>query len=102
MRQHYDEFQSRNTEIVNLGPDDAEKYRAYWAENDMPFVGLADPDHTVAKQYAQVVSIFKFGRMPMQLLVDPSGVIRYLHASSSMKDIPRDDAVLAELDRLQG
>jgi hypothetical protein len=38
--------------------------------------------------------------MPLQLLLDREGVIRYRHDSSSMSDIPNDDVVLDALAAL--
>lgn len=101
LRREYTAFESRECEILNVGPDSAEKFREYWDEHNMPFVGLADPNTKVAKLYQQAVRLLKFGRMPMQLIVDPEGVVCYRYDSKSMKDIPAAADVLAELDRLQ-
>jgi len=100
LRLNYPKFTERDCEIVNLGPDKAAEYRAYWQKHEMPFVGLADPKHVAAKAYGQPVRLLKLGRMPMQLLVDREGVIRYFHESTSMSDIPHDDVVLSALDAL--
>ena len=100
MRREYTQFVALDCEVVNLGPDTAEAYRAYWAEHDMPFVGLADPDHRVAKVYGQPVRLLKLGRLPLQLIVDKLGVVRDRHESNSMKDIPEVQSVLAQLERL--
>jgi hypothetical protein len=37
----------------------------------------------------------------MQLLVDPSGVVRSRHEGGWMSDIPESRAVLEELDRIR-
>ena len=66
----------------------------------MPFVGLADHDHTVASLYGQQVSILKFGRMPALIVVDREGRIRYQHYGDSMSDIPLDETILSLLDDL--
>ncbi len=100
MRNEYPQFVERGAEILDLGPDSAAAFRAYWDEHDMPFPGLADPDHRVAKRYGQPFRLLKLGRMPLLLVVDRSGVIRYRHDGSSMRDIPDAADLLAVLDRI--
>ena len=100
MRGEYPKFQALDCEIVDVGPDSAKKFRDYWAEHSMPFVGLADPDHVAAKRYQQAIKLLKLGRMPLQLIVDRDGIVRQRHDSGSMSDIPGIDTVLGELERL--
>lgn len=66
----------------------------------MPFIGLADPDHEVAKKYEQEVNILKFGRIPAQMLIDKSGVLHFVHYSNSMSDIPENKEILEKIDDL--
>lgn len=100
MRQEYDEFAKRGAEIIAIGPESAQAFAAWWREHRMPFVGLADPDHSVSKLYGQQVKILKLGRMPAQLIVDKNGMIRYKHYGNSMSDIPENGDILAILDNL--
>ncbi len=100
LRQDYDEFVKRGAEVIAIGPEGEEAFSKWWREHYMPFVGLADPDHSVSKLYGQQVKIFKLGRMPAQLIVDKSGMIRYKHYGSSMSDIPENSEILAILDEL--
>jgi peroxiredoxin Q/BCP len=100
LRSEYPKFQELDCEIVDVGPDSAQKFRAYWAEHSMPFVGLADPDHVAAKRYQQAVKLLKLGRMPLQLIVDREGIVRQRHDSNSMSDIPSIETVLDALARL--
>ena len=51
LRQEYQEFVAREAEVVVVGPDSESAFRDYWQREDIPFVGLADPTHTVAKRY---------------------------------------------------
>jgi peroxiredoxin Q/BCP len=99
LRREYPEFQEREAEILNIGPDDAEAFRKYWEEHDMPFPGLADPKHVVAKRYGQPVRLLKLGRMPMQIIVDGDGVIVHRHEGNGMSDIPESSDLLAIIDR---
>lgn len=100
MRDHYSDFASRGVEIVAVGPDDANVFKHYWAREEIPYVGLPDPDHVVAKLYKQEVNLFKLGRMPMNCIVDVKGRIRYVHYGASMSDIPDNETFLSVIDAL--
>ena len=100
LRQAYDQFESNNTEVIVVGPDNAEQFEEYFSEHDLPFVGLPDPKHRVLKTYGQEVNLFKLGRMPAQVLVDKSGTVRFVHYGKSMRDIPEPEEVLALIDDL--
>ena len=98
LRQDYAEFAAREAEIVVVGPEDQSAFVGYWDKEKLPFVGLADPDHTVANRYRQEVKLLKMGRMPATVVVDKTGEIVYLHYGDSMKDIPANAEILAVLD----
>jgi peroxiredoxin len=100
LRQGYQEFVSRNTEIVVVGPEDRKAFATYWQEERLPFVGLPDPKHTVLKLYGQQVKLFKLGRLPAQVIIDKSGRARYAHYGHSMSDIPSNAELLALLDEI--
>ena len=53
-------------------------------------------------QFGQEIKLLKLGRMPAQVIVDKTGLARYVHYSSSMSDIPNNQEVLALIDALQG
>lgn len=74
--------------------------RTYWEREHIPFPGLTDPGHAVARRYGQQVRLLRFGRMPAVLIVDPAGVIRFRHDGRSMRDIPTVDDLLTHLDQL--
>ena len=67
----------------------------------MPFVGLPDPDHSVARMYRQEVNLFKLGRMPLSCVIDKKGYVRYVHYGASMRDIPTNDELLQVIDELK-
>lgn len=100
MRQGYPKFVKKETEIIVIGPDDAEDFRKYWKREKLQFIGLPDPKHTVLNLYGQEVKIFKLGRMPAQMLVDKSGTLRYAHYGHSMADIPSNKELLSLIDSL--
>jgi peroxiredoxin len=100
MRDHYDDFLARGAEILAVGPGDANAFKKYWEKENIPYIGLPDPKHTVAKQYRQEVNIFKLGRMPLNCIVDTDGRIRYVHYGASMSDIPDNETFLRVIDEL--
>jgi peroxiredoxin len=100
MRDHYGDFLSRGAEILAIGPGDANAFKKYWAKESIPYVGLPDPTHKVARLYRQEVNIFKLGRMPLNCIVDTEGRIRYVHYGASMSDIPDNETFLRVIDEL--
>ena len=100
LRQDYDEFVSRETAVLVLGPEDAKAFTHYFSAHNLPFVGLPDPRQTVLKLYGQQIKIFKFGRMPAQVLVDKAGIARYVHYGHDMRDIPKNQEMLGLIDSL--
>lgn len=100
LRQDYQKFVDRKTEIVVVGPENAEAFKNYFEKNDLQFIGLPDPKASVLKLYGQEVNIFKLGRMPAQAIVDQQGVARFVHYGHSMSDIPENEELLAILDEI--
>jgi peroxiredoxin Q/BCP len=100
LRDSYAEFTSRGAEILAVGPDKLKPFAKYWHENRIPFVGLPDPKHQVAKLYKQEVNLFKLGRMPMNSIVDREGHLRFVHYGLSMSDIPDNETFLEVIDKL--
>ncbi len=100
LRDEYPAFRERNAEILAVGPNRAADFKRYWSNHNLPFIGLPDPDHRVARMYRQEVNPFKLGRMPLNCIVDRAGLIRYLHYGNSMSDIPENDELRAVIDEL--
>jgi peroxiredoxin len=100
LRLDYAEFEKRKTTILVLGPEGALAFAKYWQENELPFIGLPDPTHSVLKLYGQKIDLFKFGRMPAQVLVDKTGMARFVHYGHDMTDIPKNAEMLVLIDSL--
>jgi peroxiredoxin Q/BCP len=98
LRQDYEAFTERDTEIVVIGPDDNKAFASYWEKHTLPFVGLPDKKHTILKSYGQKVDLFKLGRMPAQMLINKKGTLRYVHYGHSMQDIPDNTEILELID----
>ena len=97
MRQDYDKFLAQDAELLVVGPEDADAFRRYWRDHDLPFPGLPDPKHSVLKLYGQQVKLFKLGRMPAQVIIDINSIARYVHYGKGMSDIPSNEEILAAL-----
>ena len=100
LRDGYEKFTSRNAEILAIGPNSPSVFAQYWANEKIPFVGLPDADHQVARMYKQEVNLFKLGRMPLNCIVDLKGYIRFAHYGASMQDIPSNAELLHVIDLL--
>jgi peroxiredoxin len=98
LRQDYQAFIDRNTEIIAIGPEDMHTFTNWWHNEHMPFVGIADPEHIIAKMYGQEVNPLKFGRMPAMVVIDKYGNIRLRHYGDSMSDIPSNKEIISLLD----
>ncbi len=98
LRQDYQAFVHRDTAVIAVGPDSQQAFMDFWEKHAIPFIGLADPDHTAAKLYDQEINLLKLGRMPAQIIIDKHGIARFVHYADSMSDIPENEAILNELD----
>ena len=88
LRQDSDRLAKLDIEVLVVGPENADSFREYWKKESLLFKGLPDPDHSVMKLYGQEVKIFKLGRMPAQMLIDKSGILKFVYYGNSMADIP--------------
>ncbi len=100
LRDDQSKFEELDTVIIVVGPEGFKTFRNYWAENDLPFIGLPDPSHSVLKLYGQEVNLFKLGRMPAMVIVDKRGQVRFVHYGHAMSDIPPNKDVLQSLKSL--
>jgi len=100
LRQDYQKFVERDTEVIVVGPEGSEQFETFWSEHDLPFIGLPNPNHSVLKLYGQQIKLFKYGRMPSQVIVDRQGVARFVHYGNSMSDIPGTQEMLETLDEI--
>jgi len=100
LRDDYTLFTVRGVEILAVGPNSPSAFEQYWRNENIPFIGLPDADHRVAKLYRQEVNIFKAGRMPLSCVVDTQGYIRFVHYGASMKDIPSNEELFHVIDEL--
>ena len=100
LRLDYSKFIERQTQVIVVGPENARAFEDYWREHSLPFIGLPDPKASVLKRFGQEVNLFKLGRMPAQVIVDKTGIARFVHYGHSMSDIPENSEILELLDQL--
>jgi peroxiredoxin Q/BCP len=100
LRQDYQKFVERTTEIITIGPEDADGFTKWWHVHEMPFIGIPDPIHDVGKLYNQEFKLFKGGRLPALAVIDREGKIRLMHYADSPGDIPSDEEIITLLDNL--
>jgi peroxiredoxin len=100
LRDGYGRFTDHGAEILAVGPDTLPVFQQYWRNEKIPFRGLPDPDHSVARTYRQEVNLFKLGRMPLNCVIDAKGYVRFAHYGKSMSDIPTNDELLHVIDAL--
>ena len=94
LRRDYEKFVKLDTEILVAGPENAEAFKQYWEKENLPFIGLPDPEHRILKLFGQEVKLFKLGRLPAQMIIDKSGRVRFVHYGHSMMDIPENEELL--------
>jgi peroxiredoxin len=100
LRQDQEKISSRNVVIIVVGPDSAGRFEDFWIKNNLNFIGIPDPDHSILKLFGQQVNLFKLGRMPAQVIIDKNGIARFAHYGHAMYDIPETDEILEVLDEL--
>jgi peroxiredoxin Q/BCP len=101
LRDDYTEFTSRSAEVIAIGPNGPGEFGRYWRSEQMPFIGIPDPRHRVARRYRQEVNLFKLGRMPLVAVVDAGGLLQYVHRADSMADIPENGVLLEVIERIR-
>jgi len=100
MKNDFEKFSSRNTTVVVIAPHRAEKVKIFWSDEELPFIGVPDPDGRLGKLYGQEWNALKLGRMPALFVVDPGGNLALAHYGQNMSDIPADEELLTILDKI--
>lgn len=85
---------------MSAGSENEADFQKYWKNNELPFIGIPDPQQEILKMYGQEVNLLKLGRMPAQFLIDAQGNLQMVHYGSSMKDIVDNEQVLSRLDQM--
>jgi peroxiredoxin len=100
LRREIDTFESRQAVILVIDPDRPDQIKEYWEREGLPFPGFADTENQVASLFHQKVDIFRDGRLPSIVILDRESRIRYRYDGASAPDLPANEILLAELDRI--
>ena len=100
LRQDYQKFVERKAEVITVGPEDATGFTKWWHEHQMPFIGIPDPKHDIAKLYNQEFKLLRGGRLPSMAVIDKAGKVRFMHYADLPSDIPSNEDILSLLDKL--
>ena len=100
LRDDYQKFVDYGVVVLAIGPNSPTAFEQYWANESIPFIGLPDTDHRVARMYRQEVNLFKLGRMPLNCVIDTKGYVRFAHYGASMSDIPTNEDLFYVIDEL--
>lgn len=100
LRQDYESFKNLDTEVLVVGPENTKAFQEYWTKENLPFVGLPDPEHTLSGLYGQEVKVLKLGRLPCQMIIDKTGMLCFVHYGRSMSDIPSNSEMLELLETI--
>jgi peroxiredoxin len=100
LRHQFEEFKKRKIIVLVIGPENKNSFENYFSKNNLPFIGLPDPSHSVLNLYGQQIKMLKLGRMPAQVLVDQRGIARYAHYGQDMTDIPTPTEILELIDKI--
>ena len=95
MRDDFEKFRKAKISVVAIAPHDAQRVKAFWEEERVPFIGIADPKEKLGKLYGQQWNPLKLGRMPAVFVVGQQGNIAFAHYGQNMTDIPSDEEILA-------
>ena len=96
----FDKFNELNTEIYAILPDKLEKARLFESEFAVRYPIYYDDKKKVNKMLKQEIKPSKFGRMPVLLILDKQGIIRYAYYSDSMDDIPKNEEIFNVIENL--
>jgi peroxiredoxin Q/BCP len=100
LRQDYQEFIDRDAEVIVVGTEKAKSFSDYWGSEKIPFIGIPDPAHTIAKLFRPEINTQEIDCIPALIVIDKDGKIRYTHYGTSMSEIPSNEDILSLLDDL--
>ena len=101
MRQDIKQFTDKNAQVVVIVPHEAKKTKSYWEKENLPLIGIPDPDGTLGKLYGQEWNLIKLGRMPALFIIDQKGTIAFAQYAKNMSDIPENNHILQILKGLK-
>jgi len=101
MKRDIKQFTDRKAKIVVIAPHETAKVKTYWEKENLPFIGIPDPDGKLGKLYRQGWNLIKLGRMPALFIIDQKGSIVFSQYARNMADIPENSELFHILEGLQ-
>jgi len=101
LRQDYEQFLSREAEVLVIAPDTLDNAQAYFKKNQLPYPGLIDDTQTVYEQFDIQSRMLSMGQRPGLFIIDKGGIVRYAYLGTQQWEIPSNTEVLAQLDILE-
>lgn len=84
--EEYPKLVQLDTEVIAVGPNNREAFASFFAKHRIPYPGIPDPDEAILASFGQVKSLWRFGRLPAQFLIDKEGIIRFVEYGKSAWD----------------
>ena len=50
LRDEYQKFAKRGVVILAIGPNEPEEFQRFWKNENIPFIGLPDPEHKIDRK----------------------------------------------------
>ncbi len=100
MREDYEKLERAGVPLIVIAPTDIESVRAYWKRNNIPVIGLADPEREVMMQYGQQFIVPKLGWMPATIGLNADHKVAYIHYGNGQRDIATSTEILELEERL--
>jgi len=97
LRDHYQEFQTRNTQVIALAVHDVADAELVAQVTQAPFPILADPDHVTADAYGVYNLLGDSIATPAVFVIDTSGQIVWSYVGQNAGDRPSVEMILENL-----
>jgi peroxiredoxin len=101
MKKDIKQFTDRKAQIVVIAPHGTDKTKSYWGKENLPYIGVPDPDGTLGRLYGQEWNLIKLGRMPALFIIDQKGSIAFAQYAKNMADIPENSELFQILEKLK-
>ena len=75
--------------------------KGYWDRNNIPVVGLSDPEREVMTKYGQEFLLPKLGWMPAMVALDMHHKVSYVHYGANQRDIATSEEVMRVMRELR-
>ena len=83
-----------------IGQETPEDFTDIWESKSLSYLGLPDDDGQVSELYQQEYKPEEYGLMPAVFIIDPDGIIQYIHFGASMDDIPANEDLFQVLEEI--